>query len=109
MAGYCKQIAVRKVFLWGIAAIYLFAFSSLYIQIPGLYGRNGIMPAKITFKEGWTNIFVVSVWNAIFLFFLFVFLFFFFLWEKKNFSIKLFVSLIISRLVDFKNNENKAL
>lgn len=35
MAGYGKQILVRDVFLWSISAIYLFAFSSLYIQIPG--------------------------------------------------------------------------
>ncbi|KAK3744271.1 hypothetical protein QZH41_019939 [Actinostola sp. cb2023] len=49
MAG--QQVLVRKYFLWGIASVYLFAFSSLYIQIPGLYGRNGLMPAKLALKE----------------------------------------------------------
>ncbi|CAH3106819.1 unnamed protein product [Pocillopora meandrina] len=51
MAGYGKQILVRDVFLWSISAIYLFAFSSLYIQIPGLYGQNGVLPAKLTLRE----------------------------------------------------------
>jgi len=35
MAGYGKQVLVRNAFLWFMSAIYLFAFSSLYIQIPG--------------------------------------------------------------------------
>lgn len=35
MAGYGNQILVRNTFLWFISAIYLFAFSSLYVQIPG--------------------------------------------------------------------------
>ena len=35
MAGYGKQILVRDAFLWFMSAIYLFAFSSFYIQIPG--------------------------------------------------------------------------
>lgn len=29
------QSLVRQGFLWGLAVIYLFAFTSLYIQIPG--------------------------------------------------------------------------
>ncbi|XP_068673133.1 lipase maturation factor 2-like [Montipora foliosa] len=47
MAGYGKQILVRNTFLWLMSVIYLFAFSSLYVQIPGLYGRNGVLPAKL--------------------------------------------------------------
>ncbi|CAG2194327.1 Lipase maturation factor 2 [Mytilus edulis] len=37
----------KNAFLWGMAAIYLLAFSSLYVQIPGLYGDNGILPARL--------------------------------------------------------------
>jgi len=51
MAGYGKQVLVRNAFLWFMSAIYLFAFSSLYIQIPGLYGRNGVLPAKLALRE----------------------------------------------------------
>lgn len=40
------QQVVRQSFLWCMAAIYLFAFTSLYVQIPGLYGSNGILPAS---------------------------------------------------------------
>ncbi|KAJ9576239.1 hypothetical protein L9F63_006901 [Diploptera punctata] len=29
-----------------MSIVYLFAFTSLYVQIPGLYGNNGIIPAK---------------------------------------------------------------
>ncbi|CAL7934808.1 unnamed protein product [Xylocopa violacea] len=36
----------RNLFLRGICVIYLFAFLSFYIQIPGLYGDNGILPAR---------------------------------------------------------------
>ncbi|XP_012221862.1 lipase maturation factor 2-like [Linepithema humile] len=36
----------RNLFLRGICIIYLFAFLSFYIQIPGLYGDNGILPAR---------------------------------------------------------------
>lgn len=86
MAAYGKQALVRNTFLWFIAAIYLFAFSSFYIQIPGkyrnftsfpcminlnwgiekrnlyhnfpflhnagLYGKNGVLPAKLALREG---------------------------------------------------------
>ncbi|XP_048585102.1 lipase maturation factor 2 isoform X2 [Nematostella vectensis] len=58
MAGHGKQILVRRVFLWGLSAIYLFAFASLYIQIPGLYGRNGILPARLALQSGG-----VSTWE----------------------------------------------
>ncbi|KAJ8299615.1 hypothetical protein KUTeg_023675 [Tegillarca granosa] len=41
----------RDVFLWFIAAIYLMAFSSLYVQIPGLYGNKGILPARLVLNK----------------------------------------------------------
>ncbi|KAF4079810.1 hypothetical protein AMELA_G00182560 [Ameiurus melas] len=37
----------RQMFLWSMASIYLFAFASLYIQIPGLYGEDGVKPVRI--------------------------------------------------------------
>ncbi|KAI1297279.1 Lipase maturation factor 2 [Halotydeus destructor] len=37
---------VTNAYLWSISCIYLFAFTSLYTQIPGLYGNNGILPLK---------------------------------------------------------------
>ncbi|XP_053319333.1 lipase maturation factor 2 [Spea bombifrons] len=40
-----EQRLVRNAFLWGLSGIYLCAFVSLYTQIPGLYGREGILPA----------------------------------------------------------------
>ncbi|EDV28848.1 uncharacterized protein TRIADDRAFT_18249 [Trichoplax adhaerens] len=45
---------VRESFLWWIAAIYLFAFTSFYLQIPGLYGKNGIIPVdnQLDLKNG---------------------------------------------------------
>ena len=86
MVAYGKQALVQNTFLWFIAAIYLFAFSSFYIQIPGkyrnvisfrcminlnwgienrnlyhnfyflhnagLYGKNGVLPAKLALREG---------------------------------------------------------
>ncbi|XP_020838517.1 lipase maturation factor 2 [Phascolarctos cinereus] len=36
----------RRLFLQGVAAAFMFAFASLYAQIPGLYGRDGILPAR---------------------------------------------------------------
>lgn len=33
-------------FLWCMAVIYLSAFVSLYLQIPGLYGNDGLLPAR---------------------------------------------------------------
>ncbi|EFA12890.2 lipase maturation factor 2 [Tribolium castaneum] len=36
----------RNLFLRSFCIVYLFAFISFYIQIPGLYGDNGILPAK---------------------------------------------------------------
>ncbi|KAG5846076.1 hypothetical protein ANANG_G00145890 [Anguilla anguilla] len=36
----------RHMFLWSMSVIYMFAFASLYIQIPGLYGNDGILPAR---------------------------------------------------------------
>ncbi|XP_060745093.1 lipase maturation factor 2b [Tachysurus vachellii] len=37
----------RQMFLWSMASIYLFAFASLYIQIPGLYGKDGVRPVHM--------------------------------------------------------------
>ncbi|XP_035673677.1 lipase maturation factor 2-like [Branchiostoma floridae] len=42
--------AVRSSFLWCMSVIYLLAFSSLYVQIPGLYGSTGILPANRLLK-----------------------------------------------------------
>ncbi|KPP65388.1 lipase maturation factor 2-like [Scleropages formosus] len=36
----------RHMFLWSMSVVYLFAFVSLYVQIPGLYGNEGILPAR---------------------------------------------------------------
>ncbi|XP_063960788.1 lipase maturation factor 2-like [Lytechinus pictus] len=46
-----KIVATKDFFLWSMSAIYLFAFASLYIQIPGLYGANGILPAESQLKR----------------------------------------------------------
>ncbi|XP_076802922.1 lipase maturation factor 2-like [Clavelina lepadiformis] len=34
----------RDLFLRLMSLVYMFAFASIYVQIPGLYGKNGIMP-----------------------------------------------------------------
>lgn len=39
-------ILPRRMFLWCMAVIYLSAFVSLYVQIPGLYGNEGLLPAR---------------------------------------------------------------
>ncbi|KAM7002264.1 lipase maturation factor 2a [Tautogolabrus adspersus] len=39
-------ILPRRMFLWCMAVIYLAAFVSLYVQIPGLYGNDGLLPAR---------------------------------------------------------------
>ncbi|XP_034944819.1 lipase maturation factor 2-like [Chelonus insularis] len=36
----------RNLFLRGMCIIYLFAFLSFYLQIPGLYGNNGLLPVR---------------------------------------------------------------
>ncbi|KAM9754422.1 lipase maturation factor 2a [Menidia menidia] len=36
----------RRMFLWSMAVIYMVAFVSLYVQIPGLYGNDGLLPAR---------------------------------------------------------------
>ncbi|XP_041693521.2 lipase maturation factor 2a isoform X1 [Coregonus clupeaformis] len=36
----------RRLFLWCMALIYMVAFVSLYLQIPGLYGNDGLLPAR---------------------------------------------------------------
>ncbi|XP_074660631.1 lipase maturation factor 2-like isoform X2 [Tubulanus polymorphus] len=37
----------RDLYLWAMSVVYLFAFASLYVQIPGLYGENGILPVHL--------------------------------------------------------------
>ncbi|MEQ2291027.1 hypothetical protein AMECASPLE_009221 [Ameca splendens] len=39
-------ILPRRLFLWCMALIYMVAFVSLYVQIPGLYGNDGLLPAR---------------------------------------------------------------
>uniref|UniRef100_A0A1A8PNW8 Lipase maturation factor n=1 Tax=Nothobranchius rachovii TaxID=451742 RepID=A0A1A8PNW8_9TELE len=39
-------IQPRRLFLWCMAVIYMVAFVSLYVQIPGLYGNDGLLPAR---------------------------------------------------------------
>ncbi|XP_066594651.1 lipase maturation factor 2-like [Prorops nasuta] len=47
----------RNLFLRGICVIYLFAFLSFYIQIPGLYGDNGVLPARTQLEhKDWTTL-----------------------------------------------------
>ncbi|XP_068596022.1 lipase maturation factor 2a [Brachionichthys hirsutus] len=36
----------RRIFLWCMSVIYLAAFVSLFVQIPGLYGNEGLLPAR---------------------------------------------------------------
>ena len=36
--------AVERIFTWGVSFSYLCGFASLYIQIDGLQGNNGIIP-----------------------------------------------------------------
>lgn len=33
-------------FLWCLSVIYMFAFASIYVQIPGLYGNDGVLPVR---------------------------------------------------------------
>ncbi|KAM9205208.1 lipase maturation factor 2 [Mergus octosetaceus] len=42
----------RELFLAGLAAAYLAAFVSLYLQLPGLYGRDGILPVRRALRPG---------------------------------------------------------
>jgi len=39
---------ISRAFLIGLAVIYLMAFGSLWSQLPGIVGSNGIVPAKVT-------------------------------------------------------------
>ena len=41
--------------LWCMSVIYSFAFASLYVQIPGLYGNGGILPAKLFLHQEMEN------------------------------------------------------
>ncbi|XP_065070665.1 lipase maturation factor 2-like isoform X2 [Rhopilema esculentum] len=42
---------VIQVFLWSVAALFLCAFTSLYTQIPGLYGKDGLYPASYILED----------------------------------------------------------
>jgi len=42
----------RNVVLKGVSVVYLMAFMSLYIQIPGLYGAQGVLPAHVKLESG---------------------------------------------------------
>ena len=42
----------RDLFLFGMASIYVFAFTSLYTQIPGLYGPSGLLPVDKALPSG---------------------------------------------------------
>ncbi|XP_066524489.1 lipase maturation factor 2b [Hoplias malabaricus] len=44
MGGYWSP---TRMFLWSLAVVYLFAFTSLYIQVPGLYGDDGVLPVRL--------------------------------------------------------------
>jgi len=44
-------ILTRSIFLRSLALIYLFAFLSLYFQIQGLWGEEGLLPAKILLER----------------------------------------------------------
>lgn len=39
--------STQHAFLLCMAGIYMFAFTSIYFQIPGLYGKNGLLPAHL--------------------------------------------------------------
>ena len=43
-----SHVLLRSIFLRLLGVIYLFAFASLWVQISGLLGSNGILPAKLT-------------------------------------------------------------
>ncbi|XP_072179085.1 lipase maturation factor 2-like [Diadema setosum] len=45
-----KIDATKDLFLWSMSAIYLCAFASLYVQIPGLYGETGLLPINTQLK-----------------------------------------------------------
>lgn len=41
----------RDLYLWCMSVVFLFAFTSLFVQIPGLYGDNGILPARLVLEQ----------------------------------------------------------
>jgi len=43
-----SHLLIRSIFLRSIGVIYLIAFLSLWVQISGLVGSNGILPAKLS-------------------------------------------------------------
>ncbi|KAI3382005.1 hypothetical protein SNEBB_002216 [Seison nebaliae] len=47
--------------LWCISLVYGFAFSSIYHQLPGLFGDNGILPVK---HLNWENFTLKQFWKT---------------------------------------------
>lgn len=41
----------RHMFLWSMTVIYVFAFASFYVQIPGLYGNEGVRPVRLVERD----------------------------------------------------------
>jgi len=46
-----SHFLMRRVFLRSLALIYLIAFTSLWVQIAGLVGSNGILPVSLTVQS----------------------------------------------------------
>ncbi|KAM9854613.1 lipase maturation factor 2a [Aulostomus maculatus] len=53
-------ILPRRMFLWCMSLIYMAAFVSLYVQIPGLYGNEGLLPARQKLRYSG-----ISLWEQI--------------------------------------------
>ncbi|CAG2115959.1 unnamed protein product, partial [Medioppia subpectinata] len=45
-SNVCGINRVHNYYLWAVSGIYLFAFTSIYTQIPGLYGDDGVLPVR---------------------------------------------------------------
>ncbi|XP_056443583.1 lipase maturation factor 2b [Gadus chalcogrammus] len=46
----------RNMFLWSMAIVYMLAFSSLYVQLPGLHGNGGVSPVRPAEPPGLTGL-----------------------------------------------------
>ena len=55
--------SVAQLFLSGMALCYLWAFMSLYPQIPGLYGPTGILPIHRLHKDHYSKSCLKMTWN----------------------------------------------
>ena len=49
--GPCPHHHSARVFLQGLGGVYLLAFVSLWLQITGLIGQEGILPATLTLEQ----------------------------------------------------------